>query len=445
MHERIGGDAEGITGGRVLTLARPIVLVLLMAVLGFAAHLAAESVARPEAIRTNILDGFSQRLVGDGSIATDLLGTRQTHFSECIAFSILANSQVEGGFSRIIRMESNYWTPPQTICSTFLEAALDPARKQWFSYARYWHGYLILHKPILSYLDYRSFLKIINALFVIVLVVFALVISTRFGLLPVLALLTVFLLLSPGLWSWFNPTVAISFSTLLLGCTYFSRFGPEQGMRDAVGAATVAGVAFNFFDFLYFPALLAAMICWLATIHQVRSRSTPIDWRPLVLALISIAAYLGMWMLKWWISFTWSFLEPVQLPNTGDFSRWILGGGDTYVPFAATTIVVERVFRTPLTWTVAWIVAAGVLVFAIRFRASFLQYICRTSIPPAVLAFLILEGMARHSVAHPFADWVIAWLVAMLSFNCVRYFGLSPREPAALGIAPVRSRAGGLG
>jgi hypothetical protein len=81
----------------VLTLARPIILVLLMAVLGFAAHLAAESAARPEAIRTNILGGFSQRLVGDGSIATNLLGTRQTHFAECIAFSILANSRIEGG------------------------------------------------------------------------------------------------------------------------------------------------------------------------------------------------------------------------------------------------------------------------------------------------------------------------------------------------------------
>ena len=402
---------------------------MLTAVAGLGVHLVAELVLRPDAVRSNVLDGFSQRLVGDESIATDLVGTPQRHFSECIAFSILTNPRVEGALSRIMKMEANLWTPPETICSTYLAGTSDTSQVQWFSYARYWHGYLILHKVILSFVDYRAFLKLINALLVSALVIFAVTLASRFQLFPTLVLLVVFLLLSPSLWSWLNPGVAISFSSLLLVGAYFDRYAADRLWPDAASAAVFAGAVFNFFDFLYFPALLAAMLCWLAAIHQVGSRAATIDRTPLLLGMVSLAGYLAMWAVKWLIGLGWSHFEPVQAPMVGDFSRWMFGGGGPYVPFAATVSILDRLLQPMLSLGLVCVVAAAYLLLAIRFRTPFLLYTLRTSILPAALAVFVLEGMARHSLAHGFSGWVVAWLVAMLAFNCARYVNLPPLRP----------------
>jgi hypothetical protein len=278
---------------------------------------------------------------------------------------------------------------------------------------------------ILSFADYRAFLKLINTLLVTALIVFAVTLARQFQLFPTLVLLVVFLLLSPGLWSWLNPTSIVSFASLLLIGAHFDRSGAGRAFPEATSAAVFAGAAFNFFDFLYFPALLAAMVCWLVAIHQVGSRTATIDRTPLLLGIASLAGYLAMWAVKWWIGFNWSFLEQVQAPTVDDFSRWMFGGSP-YVPFAATASILDRLLQPTLSRGLVCVVAAAFSLLAIRFRTPFLLYTLRTSILPAALAVVVLEGMTRHSLAHGFSDWVIAWLVAMSAFNCARYVNLPP-------------------
>jgi hypothetical protein len=425
MLHRFYRGVERVAGTRGSALARTAILILLAAMVGLGAHLAAELVARPDSIRRNVLNGFSQRLVGDESIVVELTTARQTHFSECIAFSILTNPRVEGALSRVMKMEASLWTPPPSMCSIYLAGVNDPSRVQWFSYARYWHGYLVAHKLVLSHFDYRTFLKIVNAVLVLALVVFSFTLAARVGLFPTLVLLAIFLLLSPTLWSWLNPTVALSFSSLLLAGAYFSRFGVDRPPRGSMSAAVLAGAFFNFFDFLYFPGLLAAMICWLAAVHQIGSRITTNPWTPAFLGISSLAGYLAMWSARWWIALLWKLVEHVELPNAGDFSRWLVGG-DTYV--SAVAAILERLFREPLNQGIAIVVTAVLLLFAIRFRMPFLRYFMHTSVVPAVLGLVVIEGMSPHSVAHPVSNWVIAWLVAMIAFNCAYYPVVAPHE-----------------
>jgi hypothetical protein len=423
MQKRFVRGVERIAGAQGL-LVRLVLVVVLSAVAGLGMHLIAELIARPDAIQTSVLDGFSQRLVGDKSIATELVGRPQRHFSECIAFSILTNSRVEGALSRIMKMEANLWTPPDTMCSIYLAGASDATSVQWFSYARYWHGYLIFHKVILSFVDYRAFLKLINTLLVTALIVFAVTLARRFQLFPTLVLLVIFLLLSPGLWSWLNPTNIVSFSSLLLIGAYFDRYGADRAFPEATCVAVFAGAVFNFFDFLYFPALLAAMVCWLRAIHQVGSRTATIDRTPLLLGVASLTGYLAMWAVKWGIGFIW--IEQVQAPMAVDFSRWMFGGGGPYVPFAATVSILDRLLQPILSLGLVCVVAVAYLLLAVRFRTPFLLYTLRTSVLPAALGVVVLEGLARHSFAHGFSDWVVAWLVATFAFNCARYVNLPP-------------------
>jgi hypothetical protein len=367
-------------------------------------------------------------LVGDSSVATNLFGRQQKHFSECVAFSILTSPRVDGALRRVVRAEANLWTPPQSMCSIFLAGIEDPSRVQWFPYSRYWHGHQLFHKVILSYFDYRFFLKLMNLLFSLSLVVFAVTLSAKFRLLPTATFLVVFLLLSPSLWSWFDPTQAISFASLIFGGVFFARYGAGRPLSEAAGPALFAGAVLNYFDFLYFPAMLAVTICWLDAISRPRARQAAFDPVPLFLGLVTIAGYLAMWTMRWLLALIWSAFEHTYSVSAGDFSRWLLGGGDSYVPLAATFQILEWTFLGPVGRVVGVCLLAGLLALVIRDRLAFVRYTVQVSLIPALLGLGILEVMAKHSISHPFSVWTAAWIAAVFAFNCVHWVRLPANE-----------------
>ena len=81
-------------------------------------------------------------------------GFREGFFPECAGLSLLLREDAAAPAASAIRSETILPPPDTTICRELLRAFADADAVTWFTYARYWHGSLLLHRAVLSFGSY---------------------------------------------------------------------------------------------------------------------------------------------------------------------------------------------------------------------------------------------------------------------------------------------------
>lgn len=415
-----------------------VVLLLVMAAAGLMALRASVGGADHQAIRSALVaaapgDLGLPRLIGrrDGFLVN--------HYSECVGLSILLREDdwLAAGYDAAlpaIRADSILPTGDGTMCLLLAEALTGEAGVTWFTYARYWHGGLMLHRAVLTHAGYDALKIVAKALLALAGLALLLALSRRVGPVAALALALPAAFLTDIRAIGDLPLQAACMTALLAAAAAFTAFGAARRGWGALVAAALCGGALNFFDFLYNPSSFA-MICawvWLATgAHRDEGRTMG---GALLVFLAALGGYGGMWALKWVAAFA---ADPsgteIFVFGVGEFTRW----GPVATPLAASMKVLSATFDA------GWKIAAAAGIVGLAFVAALARgEALRGGIWPKALrlmtpilpAWAVIELMSGHTLAHPeftfrIAPWTIGVVLASLAV-AARYTTPEARKPA---------------
>lgn len=187
--------------------------------------------------------------------------------------------------------------PQETLFQEFLDGGEADSE---FSYARYWHGYLVLLKPLLCLFDYGQIRYLMAAGQVVLLFAALSYMQQRLGRRYALALVAAYL--------WLNPittmscmqfnviaTLSLLFVTILL-----ARADNWLAHEDrAMLLFCTYGLLTSYFDFLTYPVVSLGLPLLTYVALRLRAGHDK-HLRSLTLTSVSWAfGYFGMWALKW--------------------------------------------------------------------------------------------------------------------------------------------------
>lgn len=421
------------------------VLLVVMAAAGLAALRTSVASADHVAIRAALAaaapaDMGLPRLIGrrDGFVVN--------HYSECVGLSILLRERDWLAMADVdavipaIRADAILPDGTGTMCLLLQDALRDEGAVRWFTYARYWHGALMMHRAVLSAADYNTLKIAARALLALSALLLTLVLMRRVGPAAALALILPVVLLSDIRAIGDLPLQAMCMVALLLALAAFVAFGAARAGWGALLAAALTGGALNFFDFLYNPSSFA-MVCawsWLAAGWVNHERRSPLGAGLVFLA--AMGGYGGMWMLKWLAAFA---ADPggtqIFVFGVGEFTRW----GPVEMPLAASARLWASAFES------GWKIAVGLALVGLAFIAA--QASRRGPEGPArwkgalwlmtpiLPAWLVIELMSGHTMAHPeFTFRIVPWTIGVALASLVvasRYTAPEARK-AAISPAP---------
>lgn len=171
-----------------------------------------------------------------------------------------------------------------------------------WSYARYWHGYTPLTRPVLALGGVAALRALVTLLFVLALAVAVLGLVTRLGwavtaalLLPVLGSTNV--LSTPAL----ALTHALSWCVIFAGTGAVALVTGRWGWRAAIAAAALGSAVFNYIDLLTTPAAPWAWWTFAAAATVTVSGAPRRETFRTLLAVGAAwpAAYALTWVTKW--------------------------------------------------------------------------------------------------------------------------------------------------
>ncbi|MCC6919401.1 MAG: hypothetical protein IT548_09360 [Alphaproteobacteria bacterium] len=328
-------------------------------------------------------------------------GFREGFFPECAGLSLLLREDEAAPLASVIRSETILPPPDTTICRELLRAFADEGAVTWFTYARYWHGSLLLHRAVLSFGGYAALQAIAAGLVAGGLVLLFAALARRVGVVAAGLAVGTFALLGDAVAVGAVPMQAVSVTALAGAAAAFAQGGAGRGNAGVLVAAGLAGAAYNFFDFFCNPDVLAALCAWIfAAVRLKRGAAV----RPFDIALVFgavIAGYGAFWALKWGLALGYAAGGgEVYLFSAGDAERWGPQGGG-WLPGRASAAIVAATFDAWWKGGLA-VVLAGIAWLAVRhagWRASAGATFALLLIP-ALLGFAGVEALAGHTLAH---------------------------------------------
>ena len=288
---------------------------------------------------------------------------------------------------------------------SYERSATEPGK---FSHARYWHGYLVILRPLLLVTDYGNIrhLNMICQLFLVFTTAFILFKRKLFYL----------SLITPLIWLIMNPVstiLCLQFNTVtcitflaILGIALFK----ENLIQSTLASAsyfTLLGASVNFFDFLSFP-LISLGIPLIFLIYSQYGFQIK-DYKPLFqIALLSFCWFLGyggMWVGKWLLAALYTdinVLEQVVHAITLRSSTSVNGNSIGYVD------VIKKNFSS---LNIGWVLFFGFSFFislVTCFIPRYVKYFTRKAIiiyfTIFIYPFIWLFFLQNHSFVH-------AWFV----------------------------------
>lgn len=167
------------------------------------------------------------------------------------------------------------------------------------SYSRYWHGYLVVLKPLLmvmGYLGIRSMNRILQPLLVLAV---AVVLWRKRGFLPLVPLAAAYLFLRPESVAFsmqFSTVFYPAMAALLVMAWFYDWLSQENRFLYLF---LLLGIVTNYLDFLTYPiaSLGIPMGMWLCLSQRARCRD---QVKQVVLCSVCWGlGYFGMWIGKW--------------------------------------------------------------------------------------------------------------------------------------------------
>ncbi len=374
------------------------VLLVVLAALGFGLIVRSIDVADHAAIRQAIMDAPSQER-GAPELEPYVGAFREGFFPECVALSILVREVGwESPVDAAIRSDAILPPPGVSICDELPKSVMDQNSVGWFSYARYWHGALIVSRAVLSAYDYESLQHLAFALVWASLAALAGATAWRISPSGGLALGAILCALTDAASIGRLPVQAIGMASLFaLAAVYVAWPARWRGAATLAAAAALGGV-YNFFDFLCNPAVFAALCgwAWLASGAAMGERRP--WWGGLLVFCAALGGYGGFWALKWAIATVYALNGgEVYLFTSNEFTRWNATALEGWTPGVALAAVIAA--SVDAAWKLAAVLVALGAALALWGRAL-KDARFWTLLIPLLPAALVLEAMARHTLLH---------------------------------------------
>ena len=374
-------------------------ILLALAAAGFGFIVWTIAAADHDAIRAALIAAPEADL-GVPDLERRIDGFAQGYFPECAGLAILAREDVwPSPAYAAVRADTILPNGNAEMCVRLQRALRGADDGTWFTYARYWHGSLTLHRLVLSAYDYATLKAVTGALLVGMGLLMGLALAWRVSPAAALAVTFAALALTDARAVAGLPVQGTGFAALFLAVALFAATGARRTGRAALVAAAVSGGVLNFFDFLYTPAAFAMLNAWV-WLAAARPDEPPRSAKDgLHVFAASLAGYGAFWALKWAIAgATDPTFHEIFVFGSNEFTRW--GPGNSgYFPFAATLAVVAQAFDA---WWKGGLAAAIVLAAfaAARARGPIDAARLAVLLSPVLPALLVIEAMAGHTMAH---------------------------------------------
>ena len=377
-------------------------LLLVLAAAGFGLLVWSIEQANHDAIRTALINAPDADL-GVPEIRSRINGFEEGYFPDCAGASILLREERWAHADEAaIRADAILPTVDGDQCIRLHAELHGGDIGLWFTYARYWHGALVLHRIVLSIADYATLQTTAGVILILAVLAFGAALARRVGWAPAIAVTASLAMLTDVRAVAVIPLQATGFAALVIAIAAFAAFAAGRGAFVALTGAALAGGFLNYFDFLYSPAAFAMLNAWI-WLAAVRPPDGP---RGALGGLAIFAASLGgygfFWALKWAIAFGFNpDGTEIFVFGTGEFTRWGPGHAG-YFPLEATLAVIGRMFDAWWKGALALAIVAGSAFWALYGgRGSSTParplWLLLTPILPAVL---LLEALAAHTLAH---------------------------------------------
>lgn len=231
----------------------------------------------------------------------DSQGSQLDNFTDAF---MVGNTITSMGKSIVDDAMSNYRTSGNGLNNIqSLRAYVEDDSIGFWSYGRYWHGYLVLLKPLFTIFSYSQ-IRCLNVLFQVGLIAALCVALTKRGLarlcLPII--LAWYLLCPPAVMMslQFSSVFYIAFGACLL----IALFHEHYEKKGYPYIFIIIGAATSYFDLLTYPMLTAVLP--LAVILALQSgKNRRLSTSLIFLVKCGIAwgvGFLGMWFGKWCIA-----------------------------------------------------------------------------------------------------------------------------------------------
>lgn len=273
------------------------------------------------------------------------------------------------------------------------------------NYQRYWHGYLLVVKPLLYFMDYSS-IRVLDAVVgtsVIAFTIF-LFIKKRLHNLVIPYVLSILLLKPVGIFS----SLQYSSCFYIMSASIIAILLIKDTKKYAFYVFLFSGIATAFFDFLTYPMAtfgVAAAIYFIITYDTLKGK---------ILNLIKIfslwfVGYVGMWVSKW--ALTSLLVEGDILTEV--IERLVLrsslsaDGGERFNLWNAIYRNIKQIINKPMALLIFVFVLVSVIYIIVSYKRSarltknqmrnIVLFITLTALPFVWYTFTI-----NHSVIHSF-------------------------------------------
>nr|MCR5031438.1 hypothetical protein [Lachnospiraceae bacterium] len=268
-------------------------------------------------------------------------------------------------------------------------------------YSRYWHGYVVLLRPLLYFFDYWE-IRILNGILQMLLVfALAMIVGKARGMKYALAIVSVYILLMPMAlafclqYSWIFY-VTIGMMWLLAGKKEYWLSNGRYCMFFAL-----TGCLAIYFDLMTYP-----FISWglpVVLLLLLSEESSPLGHLRQVVAsgICWLAGYLGMWVMKWIIGSA-VLRQNLFARAMEEMKLWLFNGEDQGLSFSERMVVL---YENVSTYTYKLFVCL-LLIWFCFFVYRWIRYGIKVSAKtPALLlitvgCFVWYFVMAGHSQMH---------------------------------------------
>lgn len=287
----------------IINVKNCIWILLLAWIVGFMGLLLVYSIPSQMVKTENAITTFSAE--GPGPVLYgDYISTRLDNYTDSL---MINTAQYDGSESIVSKALSNYHyeLDGKTPFDAFvLKSETEKNEVKAVSYARYWHGYLVILKPLLCFFDYAS-IRMINGWVQLILMLWIILkmASSEWKeyLLPFIGMIAILnpMVISKSL-QYSSIFYIILFSTL-----YLLYRGAEVVVNKKIWIfMLIVGILTSFFDFLTYPVVTLCVPLILLEVYEKKeteaSREFVFD-RCIRVAYWGIG-YIGMWAGKWIIA-----------------------------------------------------------------------------------------------------------------------------------------------
>ena len=328
-----------------------------------------------------------------------VMGFHEGFFPECVGLTILLREPSwPDAEDSAVRADAVMPAQGRTVCQDLQKVIEDQDSVSWFTYARYWHGALNLHRVVLSQASYATLQQITRGLIAAALLALTGALAWRFGVWPGLAAGLVLMVLTDAIAIGALPILGVSVAALFGCAAAFVALAPGWRPVWVLVAAGLAGAVYNFFDFLCNPETLACLCAWAWMAARVKRGERAGVWPMLAIFAAVIGGYVGFWAMKWAVAVIYDLTGgDIYIFNAGEFTRWSGPAVGAWFPGAAMLAIIGAAADT--WWKILSIAAvlAGTLAAGGRALHRPAYWVM---LSPLLVAMLLLEAKGGHTMAH---------------------------------------------